>query len=318
MNKCLPCNNLKPYLKKLLSNFLVYFPVKINQEIFFTSDKNLLDKFYPGLPQIPPKNFFLPHNENILYDNKVPKPLTTKSSGHPTIIFAIHPLDIHALTILDKIFLKKYSDFYYNQRRKNVYIVGLGPYTFDTDFNCDLFLEENGDTYEVILKNKKADFLLDYDHIFTKSIFDFDTKEHTHKKEPLFNDPNKIAQAIKSSYHSSIWDDLAQIELGCGICNYSCPLHYSYKIEDTFCFNKPHTTCRTRTWTNNFQSDLPMRDKIYNWYYDKFVKFYELTGHIGCIDCGRCIKYCPAKINFKHVLKTILNDYDKSLSTQKK
>lgn len=317
MNKCLPYSNLKLYLKKLSSNFLVYFPVKTQNEIFFTADKNLIDKLYPGLPQTPPKSFFLPSHENIFYDNHANIPNPKKTANKPTIIFALHPLDIHALTILDKLFLKKYKDFYYSHHRKHVYIIGLGSYTFDTDFNCDLFLQENGDTYEAILANKKADFLLDYDNIFTKSVFD--EKKQYKKIDPILADPEKLALAIKKSYRSSIWDDLAQPDLGCGICSYTCPLSYSFDIKDNFSFNKSHHTSRSRIWSScyNNHSDK-LRDKIYHWYYQKFVQFYTETGHIGCIDCGRCVKYCPAKINFKYVLKTILNEYDKSISKQKK
>lgn len=321
MNKCLPYNNLKTYLKKLTQDFLVYFPVKTGKEIFFTSDQSLIDHFHPGLPQTPPKEFFLPPEENLSCDNHV-QDLPHKK---PIILFGLHPFDIHALTILDKIFLKNNSDFYYKRRRENTFIVGLGDYTFDADFNCDIFLESNGDTFEVILKNNKADFLLNYRGIFSKSIFD--KEREIHERDPLFADPKKLAEAVKASRNWPIWDDLAQIDLGCGICSYTCPLCYCFDISEHFCFNNKNKTCRKKTWSSCYKKDFSavsghnfrpeLKDRIYNWYYHKFVRFYTETGHVGCVDCGRCINYCPAKINFKHVLKSILNDYDKSLSKQK-
>lgn len=300
-------------MEALSNDFEVFFPVKKDKEIIFTNDKNEIKNFNWGLSHIPPKQFFLPYYEELLHyqeDNII----TPSIKNNPKIIFGVHPYDVRAITLLDKIFSGKYPDFYYQRRRKNFYIIGMGDYEFKNLFEPDIFLNSNGDTYEIHLKNKKAAFLLNYNGIFVKSVFE--KEEKFYKEDPLFENIEKLSIAVEKSYSSKIWDELAKIDLSCGICSYVCPLCYCFDIENKINIDDNYQAKKCRSCTSCYNSDFfetsdhnfksELRDRIYNWYYHKFVRMPREIGHVGCIDCGRCIKYCPAKINFKNVLKSIM------------
>jgi len=54
----------------------------------------------------------------------------------------------------------------------------------------------------------------------------------------------------------------------------------------------------------NFRPELTQR--IYNWYYHKFVRMPKEYGKFGCVGCSRCIAYCPARINYLEVLEDVV------------
>jgi len=314
MSKCLPYNKIIPYIKELSKNYNVYFPANIDGVIKFTNNHNEIKNFKWGLSHIPPKELLLPAFEDILVKTDSEKISAPNIKKKHNIIFGLHPLDIKAWSLLCKIFNQKYPDLYFNRRRKNIFIIGMGDYVFTEDFACDIFLASLGDTYEVVINNKKAEFLLDFPRIFSRSAFV--GERAIYEADPIFSNLEKLSKAIEQSRASHIWDDLAKIDLGCGNCSYVCPLCFCFDSSDHIKNDSRVFAKRTKHWTScylksffetaggNFKPKL--RDRIYNWYYHKFVRMPREIGHVGCVDCGRCIKSCPAKINFKHVLKSLL------------
>lgn len=320
MDKCITHNKLISYLKKLSEKYNVFFPVKVGEKISYTNDKAKISLFFPGLSHIPPKEFFLPAREEIaqFYEDGDVK-LKPTNYKNINILFAAHPMDIKALTILEKLMQKNYPDFYWKRRKKNFYIIGLGDYTYADHFYCDVFLESNGDVYEVMLRNPDARSLLEFKNIFVPCVFKKD--KVVYEEDPIFSDITKLANAVEGSYKSKIWDDLAKIDLMCGNCSFTCPLCYCFENFDNTRLSGPHSATRNRRWSSCFHVDFfeisghnfrpQKRDRIYNWYHHKFVRFPREIGHVGCVDCGRCTRYCPAKINYKHVLKSVLDEYAK-------
>lgn len=291
----------------------MYFPIKVEKEIIFTNRKSKIKKFYWGLPHIPPKEFFLPACKDIFChnNNQTKAPQIDQT---PKVLFGVHPYDVKAINLLDKIFTNKYPDIYYQRRRKTFFIIGMGDYEFKNLFEPDIFFNSNADTYEVVVKNQKAAHLLDYRGMFSKSVFE--EENIYYQEDPIFSNIKKLSQAVERSYSSKIWDELARIDLGCGICSYTCPLCYCFDLKDKFLINNKCQSKTIRSWSSCFHTDFfevsghnfksKLRDRFYNWYYHKFVRMPREIGHVGCVDCGRCIKYCPAKINFKHVLKSLM------------
>lgn len=296
----------------LSKDFEVFFTIKKDNEIIYTSDTNEIKNFHWGLPQISLKQFFLPDHEEIVHYHGTNTTIP-KIDTRPKILFGVHPYDIKAISLLDKIFLDHNKDYYYERRRKNFYIIGMGEHQFENFFEPDIFLHTNADTYEVHLHNKRSTFLLNYDSIFTRSIFE---EEKTfYPIEPLFSDVKKLSYAVEKSHDSKIWDELSEIDLYCGICSYTCPLCHCFDLKHELSCSHDGQASKFRCLSSCYQDDFTKtspnnknasREKIYNWYHHKFVRMPREIGHVGCVDCGRCIKYCPAKINFKNVLKSII------------
>lgn len=319
MSKCIPYNKIKPFLKDLSKNFEVYFPAKFDDKFFYTFDKNKIENFHWGIPQNSPKEIYLPFFEDIEFykNNKIiPKKTNPKKI---TVLFGIHPSDIHALSILTKIHNDTYPDILFNEKRRNIYIIGMGDFQYQNDFLCDIFFERNGDIYDIFVKNKNSEFLFKNNKLLHDT--PFSKQKNIPETDPIFESPIKLSSAIEGSYNSKIWDDLAEIDLGCGNCSYTCPLCYCFELNDNFCSGDNYDAKKTKRlcscYENNFfeihgKNYRPkLRDRIYNWYHHKFVRFPRENGYLGCVDCGRCVKFCPAKINFKNVLKSILDSYEK-------
>lgn len=219
-----------------------------------------------------PKQFFLPAEEKLFdfHSNKI----NLNNPGQSLTLSGVNSADLQAISLLDKIFA---NDFYYQSRRKKVILI---------DSNNSHFLD------------------------------------------PLLAQTQRLSQTIKDSINDPIWDDLAKICLGCGICSYVCPLCYCTNLNDKIDLDNSQcsSSCslckgsRSRIWDSclldhfsqvagkhNFRAKL--RDRIYNWYQHKFVRFPKEYGQVGCTSCGRCIKYCPAKINYRKVLEEVLVKY---------
>lgn len=312
MDRCLPKNKIFIYLKKLSNEFDVFFPIEKNNHIFLTSNPIEIPNLSFKLPDISPKKLFLPFIQELFsYENSQ---ITKKAQSiKQKILFGVHPKDLKAINLLHKIFKK---DHYWNHNRKNLYIISIGPYSYNEDFDCDIYLESNTDVFEVYLKNKQAKKLLDYKNLFKNSPFNRENK--IKENDPIFSDTDKLSNVLIKTKDSKIWDDLEKICLGCGICSYVCPMCYCHHQEDIICHNKIKRnrvcdSCLNENFQKissvNFSPNL--KDRLYQWYYHKFVTLPKEIGHVGCVDCGRCIRNCPAKINFKAVLQSLIDEYDK-------
>jgi Fe-S oxidoreductase len=62
------------------------------------------------------------------------------------------------------------------------------------------------------------------------------------------------------------------------------------------------------TTHHNFRPEL--KDRIYNWYFHKFVRMPKEDGFMGCVDCNRCVIFCPAKINYRVTLARLIKDWE--------
>lgn len=317
MNYILSYDDLTKQLKVWLKKFQIFVPTQKNGD--FSWQKIDITNFdlSPIVTTIPPKKFFLPDNEILFnfFNNKI---LPVKSTK-PTILLGLGIIDLKAIALLDKVMV---SDEYYQKKRSKTVLIGLGPQIFDEKF--DLFLQNQDGNWLVYIGSPKGQRMVSPS--FRKTVSDPIKIEKI--IDPLLSNQGRILKAVKASYQDKIWDELAQICLGCGICTYVCPLCYCFSLDDKINLNtgvnkKSCSNCqgsRRRVWDScmlahfsqvagkhNFR--VKLRDRIYNWYHHKFVRFPMEYGRFGCVNCGRCIKYCPAKINYRLILEKLLKKY---------
>lgn len=297
----------------------IYYP-KISDECKWQklekNDHLDLKTFLPMLS--PSKKFLFSSKENVF--EFVGSKLIFTDKPKLTIILGISAIDLKAIEILDKIFCK---DEIYKKNRSKLILIGFGP-----DFpqiNYDVFIKNSEEILVIHTHNAKIKSL------FSSKFFQPSRELIVNKPniiDPLFADKKKLANALKKSINDSIWERLAKICLGCGICSYVCPLCYCFSSNDKIDLDsklcpKSCQLCsgrRERLWDSCMLSDFSkvagsfnfrpkLRDRIYNWYHHKFVRFPQEYGTVGCVSCGRCIKYCPAKINYRKVLEEVLVRY---------
>jgi formate hydrogenlyase subunit 6/NADH:ubiquinone oxidoreductase subunit I len=216
-------------------------------------------------------------------------------------------------------------------------LIGLTTEDFDVPPGGDIILRKIKGGYEVVVVTKKGDKLLKETGLKTEKREKVSYELEVHKKmvklRKLLLSPELLKDAVEWSWkgYPGVWDRLQNECLGCGICTYVCPLCHCFSIEDKIDLsgNPPAGGCsRCRKWDactllgfsrvaggvgrpgHNFHKSI--KERYYNWFYHKFVRGYLEFGKPQCVACGRCQKYCPARIDIEQVLLEIVEHYKKS------
>lgn len=322
MAKILAKKDVGKFIKFLKRKYRVFTPVKKGNDFLLAEINSRLEEITNNLTILSPKKIFYPAPQ-VLFQFEDGEINEQKKRSQPIALLGLSALDINALSIFDKI-MSKPHDRYYWTKRKNSLVIGLGEIRINLVGKFDLFFEEKTSEYIVIVGSNLGKSIIK-NRLFKKT--SIEPQKPVLNPDPLFLDADKLSKSIIASKNDRVWDDLVKICFGCGICTYVCPLCYCFDTKDEINLdrnlaNKSCSDCsgkRSRYWDScflehffevaghNFKPEL--KDRIYNWYYHKFVRFPLEFGTIGCVSCERCIKYCPAKINYREVLEKILAKY---------
>ncbi len=230
------------------------------------------------------------------------------------------------------------QDFFYFQKRNAGTIVGLINEPISSNGQIpsggDLVLAKiSGKYYEAIPLSDKGRLLLKNKFFKDEPIVligagpkSRDAATPMPQLRNLLLDPELLADAVKWSWKQdlAVWDELATLCLGCGICTYVCPLCYCFSMEDSVSLDKSKCS-RLRSWdscvlpcfsqvSGGFNFHKTIKERYYNWYFHKFVRAYKEYGKSQCVACGRCQKYCPAKIDIEKYLIRIVDEYKKAMN----
>ncbi len=322
MSLSIHLNDLPQFVVDLTKKWSVYGPVEdetsVKPEWRFKKISHFKElSLSYGQTIIPPKKYFLPDRE-ILFkfkDNEIALP---KNEG--IVLFGLNRKDGEGIFYLDKVMAEPVEEESYRRRRKNIKLIIVDSLPPSNHLSCDLYLQRvdrlNFCAYpfsafgQNLLDKAYFTHKGDPGHVSTRHIPD----------EVIFHP--RLDEIVEKSKNHPIWGKLTKQCLNCGICSYVCPLCYCFEVDDeikvTKDIQKDCQGCRVRQWDScmlpefnkvtfhNFRPEL--KDRIYNWYYHKFVRMPREYGFPGCIDCGRCITYCPANINFREVLKELIED----------
>src|SRR3989337_2449336 len=138
---------------------------------------------------LPPNKIALMPPKELMLDFTKPKNRATIDQLPTQVLFGVHDYDIQAINILDKVMSKPTEDFF------NVTVGSkIGEKLVELPFFED-------SSWKI------------------KRVKDF---------EPDFVFSPKTAKIIEENKDSQVWDKLAKICLGCGVCSYVCPLCYCF------------------------------------------------------------------------------------------
>jgi hypothetical protein len=245
---------------------------------------------------------------------------------------------MHAISVLDRTFVGDFKDVYYGKARKDTLTVVLNcNQACDSGFCASMgtgpFLQLK-DGFDIVLTGKERNYLMEFGSERGKRV---GKKADGLKKAKKgdFTEKKRIEATAKQSFRKQM--DTAGLPellmrnldhpvykrtadarcLGCTNCTMVCPTCYCYNIEDTTSYDLK-TTIRSRYWDScqelnfakvhegNFRSSREAR--LRQFVTHKLATWVEQYGCFGCIGCGRCMTWCPTKIDLTEIAKEIQQD----------
>ncbi|MFC1692559.1 4Fe-4S dicluster domain-containing protein [Candidatus Latescibacterota bacterium] len=327
----------KKKVNKLLStlseSYLIFVPGEendVSQLCKFSPDREIPWDYSNTL--IPPKDIFFPQNET-LYEYKGQKVTESGFKVPSTIIFGIRPCDVHAFSMMDKVFdSEDFQDPYYLERRKATTVVSLsctnpgitcfctclneGP---DSDTGADVILFDIGEKILARTITEKGEKLLNtYEKSFAAA-----QKEDSDKRDDLVKSAREKIQAqvnivnlkekLDQAFDADFWDTLHMKCLGCAMCTYLCPTCHCFDITDE---TERDMGRRIRCWdscqfplftlhTSGHNPRSTYKERMRQRIMHKFNYCPENFNETFCVGCGRCIVNCPVNLDIREVIKEI-------------
>lgn len=289
------------FIKYLQKEYKVYAPFKKGKEFYIREIKNPKKIILGGVPYFGFKKIFVPKEEKLL------QPFFNQRQA----VVGINIPDLRAILMLDRIFSK---DPYYLSRRKNTLIVG-----YHLSANVK---ELKNVPFDVFLSGKKSFRVFAGSPRGRKILNHFGYQRYKYlkfinpKQDKVFGySLENLRNKLKKSFNSKVWQDLGKRCIECGKCTIVCPTCFCFRIDDKFLLENNEVE-RMRSWDACFYHDFSeiaggnkfltnTRERIYFWYYHKFVRIPDEVGLIGCVGCERCTKACPVGIDIKKTLQKL-------------
>jgi sulfhydrogenase subunit beta (sulfur reductase) len=254
-----------------------------------------------------------------------------EDDSSPKVFYGAHSCDVHALKILDMLYLTNFPDPYYRRNRAALTVVGYGCMpddkcfcrsmgTASVDDGFDLFLTPLNERFLVTVPSARGDEIVSAHSDLFQPATRADTMEFLERgkrREQSFRlemDVTDLPYILELKRNDPVWTELGKKCLCCGSCSMVCPTCSCFNVADEI---TPGQGCaRMRSWDaclypeyalcaggHNFRADRA--DRVRNRYYHKQESFVREFGMPSCVGCGRCIENCPTGINvvevFQHV-----------------
>lgn len=251
------------------------------------------------------------------------------------VFFGAHACDVHALKILDLLFLADFPDPYYRRNREQLVVVGYGCWpdercfceslnTSSVNDGFDLFLTPLENCHQVVVGSSVGDDIVRANpHLFEPAAHQ-DARQYLERlraREAAFTlalDVTDLPFVLELKRDDPVWDELGRKCLCCGSCSMVCPTCSCFNVMDEV--RTGGGAARIRTWDSclfreyamvagghSFRADRG--ERVRNRYYHKQEAFVREFGMPSCVGCGRCIENCPTGINvvevFQHVRGTV-------------
>jgi ferredoxin len=335
-------DNLYRWVDSLVGRFRVLGPVaaKRGQNVFTQIDSSEQLTLDYCTTMTSPRCFIYPSVQPLF---KIDRETNTYTATDPApartqLIFAIHPCDMHAITVLDRTFLGPNKDFYYAKRRQETYTVvlncnracdqgfcasmGTGPFLrltegFDvvmTTWDGEYLLEAGSQRGQELIETagglKKAGRI----RLYEKSQLEQQAADSFTKSLEIEGLPELLMKTFEHPVYKEVADARC---LGCSNCVLVCPTCFCYKVIDRVDFG-PRIVERSRQWDacqdhgfaevhdGNFRQ--PQQARLRQFMTHKLCTWVEQYGCFGCIGCGRCMTWCPTGIDITEMAKEIQRD----------
>jgi len=338
-SRILSASDVCRWVDDLTRRFRVFGPVlqKRGQTTFEPiEDSGQLNLAY-CTTMLSPRSFIYPSVQKLFRIDRETGTYTPIDPGPDgmQLIFAIHPCDMHAVTVLDRTFLGDFQDFYYSKLREGTFTVVLNcnracEKGFCPSMGTGPFLRIQ-EGYDVVMTWLGDDYLLEAGSQRGRELIEAAPglqtagEEHLQKKAAIEQqavasfqkslDVRGLPELLMRTFDHPVYKEVADERcLGCTNCTMVCPTCYCYNVTDRPDFG-PKIVERGRQWdscqdygfaevhTGNFRE--PQQARLRQFLTHKLCTWLEQYGCFGCIGCGRCMTWCPTEIDITEMAKEI-------------
>lgn len=277
----------------------------------------------------PLKTLLIPPRENLfkIKDGRIEE--TFPDADSRTVILGVHPCDVNAMNHLERVYMDRPKDPYFEARRRSLLVIGLNcknadEYCFCTSFGTgppleegfDLLLTDLGNRFLLEVGSRRGSELVSDFYMPRAKSTDILEKDETIRtmKSMIRRHVNTggLQRIMAGALYNPIWNELASKCTGCGACNMVCPTCFCFNMVDVPELDSG-SILRMRTWDGcllweyaevalggNFRRDLSSR--IRQFINHKMNYWLNQYGSLGCVGCGRCVEQCPAGIDITRVV----------------
>jgi len=249
-------------------------------------------------------------------------------------VFGVRPCDLRGIEIQDRVFMENsYNDVRYVKRRENQFLIAMNCTKSHSNCFCtalgdsphadkgfDLAMTElNGEGFVVEIGSDKGRIVLDKLNLVAASggqaqaalaRIESAALAQTKTLPPI----KQVEAKLMANLEHPEWDDVASRCLSCGSCTQVCPTCFCHTQRDESNVIGTETN-HTREWDSCFSidhsythGDTYRADPKYRyrqWLTHKFSTWRDQFRTKGCVGCGRCVTWCPVKIDVVDEINTI-------------
>jgi len=335
-NLLVPKDSFFKFIDSLKSEYRVFGPVRERNYSAFreiSSSDNLFMEYKTTMLS-PGKMFIYKPREDILKFKM--EPAVSVEEVMPEIekqvIVGIHPCDINAIRYLDKTFLGAYTDPLYKLRRENTILIGLNCMQISENCFCSSvgagpFLKAQSG-YDMVLTDFGEDYLVELTSGKVAELFTIKGKEagpdeyrvKSEKEAALLKSFKKavdiggIDDLFMKNLDHPVWSTTANERcLSCSNCVMVCPTCFCHDLKDEVSMDLKETrrirqldACQDLRFAEvhfgNFRQRRASRLRQFVTHNLNYASQYDTIKTVGC---GRCITWCPTKIDLTEIAKEI-------------
>ncbi|MCF6766994.1 4Fe-4S dicluster domain-containing protein [Thiotrichales bacterium 19S11-10] len=254
-------------------------------------------------------------------------------------IFGVRPCDLRAIEIQDKVFIDNtYHDVRYQKRREHLFIIAANC----TDCHSNCFCVSLGDypkaekSYDLAMTEIEGGFVitsgtqkgqevlnqLDLSEANRDQVSNADKRiqETAKKQTKTLPDIKTMEAKLKERLDHPQWDDVAKRCLSCGSCTQACPTCFCHTEKDEPTLDGTETE-HLREWDSCFGLDHSYthgelyreepKHRYRQWLVHKFGTWRDQFNTKGCVGCGRCVTWCPVKIDVTDEINAVCGEEEK-------
>ncbi len=340
----LPKEELEGFILRLKEGYEVFGPTRKGKgHVFgYINSAQHLDLDYQTTI-LPPKKLLHQPFETLFHFHTEEGVIPGERKLPRQVLFGLHPCDVHAVEILDTVYMQEYEDPFYKAKREKSLIVALnctsvGEHCFcasmgtgpDLKNGYDLLLTDLGSEYLVEVGSEAGAELVTETGLSPAPRVKVVQKEKRldwarrgFKKRLVTHDLERL---LRENFCHPIWNRLRDQCLACGSCTMVCPTCFCYNVVDKIDLGFK-TGKRQREWDScmlleyaqvalghNFRKerDVRIKQRIYH----KLLYYEPQFGTKGCVGCGRCIETCVKGIDLTGIIREIRGEHlGKSIPT---